>query len=266
MTVATPTSCGVGDAPPPAISSSQTKSSTPSTAGQRPSQSGYLNGAGCRLARNQPEASGDEPAQRAPRVEGPEDVPEENAEQDQAQPERVEDEDDGEVLRRVGDAAEARVEDDHEQPDADRSAEDLGARVEHRAGEPSRDRPPVLLLQARRGPGDREQRERDDQDERGPPGEEPGRHRQVLAAHQRVRGGDIREQERREEPRRRARSGESPRPLGLGDSSTSRVDVQLRDRSLRLVEAVDLDLEDPVEVRREREGVPGCARPGFSIS
>jgi hypothetical protein len=71
----------------------------------------------------------------------------------------------------------------------------------------------LLPLQTGLSPGDREQREGDDQYERGSPREQPGRHGEVLPAYQSMSRGEVREEKGPEEGRQSNRSGgASPSP------------------------------------------------------
>ena len=168
-------------------------------------------------------AAADHPADRPPRVEGPEDVAEDHAEQREAEPGGDEEEGEGEVaVGRFG-ALQAGVDRDAEQEDADRAAEDLRRQAEQGPREPGPERAPAFLLEAGLAPGRREREEGDDQDDRRPPGEQPGGDRQVLARDQRV---------------------------GERQERSSRVDRQLEDLFLA---ALQLGLEDAFDRGREVE-------------
>ena len=123
------------------------------------------------------EGAADGAADRAPGVEGPEDVAKEHAQHREAQPGGDEEERQGEIaVGRFG-AAQAGVDRDPEQEDAERAADDLGGKAEQGAGEPLAERPPVFVLEFGLAPGRGEGEEGDDEDDRGRPREQPGRDR-----------------------------------------------------------------------------------------
>ena len=121
-------------------------------------------------------------------------------------------------------------------------------RESHRHG------PPGAILEARGLPGDREDEEGDDQDQRGAPGEEPGGDRQVLLPHQGVRRRHCRGEQgtppqRRQGPWRRALQGGGSR---VDDEGAGLDGACL----LTVHEVVNLDLES----RRRRRGKPDLHR------
>ena len=133
------------------------------------------------------EGATDDPGDRPPRVEGAEDVAEDDAEQDEAEPDGDEDERDREVaVRRFGARSGPTRSTSPEEEDARAARRHLGDRVEQRGREPARRRAPAVVLELAGLPGDREREERNDQDERRRPREQPLRDRQVLAAEERV--------------------------------------------------------------------------------
>ena len=139
------------------------------------------------LPGDRPEAGAGRAADRAPGVEGPEDVPQQGGEEREPEPGGDEEEGEGEVaIRRFG-PAQAGVDGDAEQEDPDEAVEGLHRPVDQRPGEPRREGTPVRLLEAGLAPGGREREEGGDQDDRCPPGEQPGRDRQILPGDQRVR-------------------------------------------------------------------------------
>src|SRR5205085_9425967 len=125
------------------------------------------------LAGDQPEAAAGNAADRPPRVERAENVPEEAGEEGEAEPDGDEEEGDREVaIRRFG-AVDAGVGGDAEEEDAEGSTEHLEDRAEQHRREPGRRGAPAFVLELRRAPGGREGEEGDDEDDRGRPGEEP---------------------------------------------------------------------------------------------
>ncbi len=147
------------------------------------------------LADEQREAGGDRVGDRPPRVESAEDVAEEEAEHDDAEPEGDEDERHREVPIGRIDAVDPGPEDDGEQDDAGEPGDDLRRAPEDRGAEAVAEPLPVVVLEADRPPAQRQRDERDDQDDRGAPGEEPVGERQVGAADEAVRRGRRRQQD-----------------------------------------------------------------------
>src|SRR6185503_9813341 len=112
--------------------------------------------------------------------EGAKDVAEEDAEDDEPEPRGNEDEGDREVAVRSFGAVQPGPDRDPQQEHAERLGEHLRHAVDEQRRDPRPGWAPMGLLEARRVPGDREPEERDDEDQRGSPGEQPRRNREVL--------------------------------------------------------------------------------------
>ncbi len=181
------------------------------------------------LAGHEAEHAGERPRDRAPGVEGAEDVAEADAQEHQAEPGGDEDEGDREVpVGRLG-PREAAPDGDGEQADADQAREDLCRRAGDRRRQPARGRAPALVLELRLAPEHRQRDEGDDQDEGGAPGEQPLRDRQVLLADQ-----GMRKYEWERHRKRCASASVGDRYLGDRDD-----------------DVLELHLEDPVDRRVE---------------